>query len=190
MNINEKNLVESGLDPNSYLVLFSLNHQIDSIIIHMKNLKLYDSIIKDLEERGYLKITGEDSTKNFVLRQKALSLFGKKDDVIEWYEQWRNLFPEGINRSGYYYRGNKQEVLKKLTKFRRENPQYSKEQIFNATQRYINRCTRSGAYMLQAHYFIEKEGVGSTLATELESNTESNDTTRTSGIELPGQSIL
>ena len=189
MNINEKSMIESGLDPNSYIVLFSLGHQFELVINYMKSLRLYDNIIKDLEERGYIKITGEDSTKHFVFRQKALILLGQKSNVIEWYEQWRNLFPEGINNGGYYYRGNKQEVLKKLQKFTRDNPQFTKEQIFDATKRYITRCMSSGSYMLLAHYFIEKEGVGSTLSTELE-NTKPNDTTRTTRVSLPGQSIM
>ena len=59
-------------------------------------------------------------------------------------------------------------VLKKMTKFVASYP-YSKEEIFEATKRYVERFSFRGySYMQQAHYFIDKKEVGSTLASECE----------------------
>lgn len=89
-------------------------------------------------------------------------------NVESWIDDWRNLFPEGINPAGYRYRGNKLEVTKKMLKFVANHP-YSKEEIFEATKRYIERFSVRGYnYMQQAHYFIEKKDTGSNLEAECE----------------------
>ena len=45
---------------------------------------------------------------------------------------------------------------------------YTKKQIFEATQNYIDRKAKENySYMMKAEYFIEKDGV-STLATEID----------------------
>lgn len=173
MEINKRKMIKSGLSPTFYITLQSIIHDDKETLQYIKNLKIFEQVIIKLEKEGYVKITGPDKSKDFVLRKKSLSLFTQESNVSEWYEEWRNLFPKGINPAGYRYRGNRQQVLTNLTKFVRKHPQYSKEQIFKATKNYINRCMRTGSYMMLAHYFINKKDVGSTLLTELE-NLEDN----------------
>lgn len=173
MEIDEKKLINSGLSPTLYITLLAIQYNMENILQYLTLLGIFEKAIIELEKQGYVKITGDNISKDFVIRQKTLYLLGENSNVSEWYEQWRNLFPEGNNQSGYNYRGNKQEVLVKLQKFVKKYPKYSKEDIFDATRAYIMRCRSKNSYMQQAHYFIEKKDVGSTLLTELE-NLESN----------------
>lgn len=47
---------------------------------------------------------------------------------------------------------------------------YTREEIFEATKRYVQRFSlKNYNYMQIAHYFIEKQGVGSSLEAECES---------------------
>lgn len=167
MELDERKLISSGLNPTMYVTLYAIYRKKENIIQYIKNLQIFERVIESLEKSGYVKIIGPDKTKDFILRKKAISLLGE-NDVSEWYEEWRNLFPKGINAGGYHYRGNKGEILKKLSKFVENNPEYTKEQIMQATSNYINRMMRSGSYMMLAHYFIDKKDVGSSLLTELE----------------------
>lgn len=123
-----------------------------------------------LEKKGYLKITKD----GLILRKKALSLLAsptkiKEAEVSEWIDNWRELFPPGLNFGGYRYRGERAECITKMRKFIVRNPNITKEEIFEATERYVQRfATKGYAYMMQAHYFIQKQGVGSTLSSEIE----------------------
>ena len=60
------------------------------------------------------------------------------------------------------------EVINKIIKFVNSH-YYSIDEIFQATRDYVERFSLKGyAYMQQAHYFIEKRGVGSSLSAECE----------------------
>lgn len=167
MDIDERRLIESGLTPTVFVTLNAIYKKDETILQYIKNLKLFDKVIDILEVNGYVKVTGPDKNTDYILRKKTVTLLGQ-NNINDWYEEWRNLFPPGTNASGYHYRGNKGEVLIKLTKFVEKNPKYSKEEIMQATKNYINRCSRLNSYMMLAHYFIHKKEVGSTLLTELE----------------------
>ena len=83
-----------------------------------------------------------------------------------------------MNTAGFRYRGDKAEVTQKMIKF--VNTQdYTLEQIFKATRDYVERFSLRGyAYMQQAHYFIQKRGVGSTLSAECEGLAEKSSNTK------------
>lgn len=127
-----------------------------------------------LESQGYVKWHG-DRGRDISLRKKGEDLFSKlskrKKNIPDpkfWIEEWRKIFPEGVNTAGYRYRGNRLEVLKKMTKFVALYD-FSKEEIFEATRKYVERFSVRGYnYMQQAHYFIEKKDAGSSLASECE----------------------
>ncbi len=144
--------------------------------IYNLNFIDFNQAVVFLETKGYVKRYGDQPT-DIMLRKPAEDLFkylkskSKKisqADVAVWFEDWREIFPPGVNSAGYRYRGNRLEGLKKMTKFVNQYP-YTREEIFQATKRYIDRfAIRGYNYMQQAHYFIDKQGVGSNLASECE----------------------
>ncbi len=142
-----------------------------------ENFIRFSGAIRSLENIGLIKWHGS-SVAELTLRQKGEDIFkkhvGKRKKIVttkeikEWSDSWREIFPEGVNSGGFRYRGDKAEVIKKMIKF--VNTQdYTIEQIFQATRDYVERFSLKGyAYMQQAHYFIDKRGVGSTLSAECE----------------------
>ena len=157
------------------LVLVYQNEEAALKDCYDKDFMVFSQMIQKLESYGYLKWHGSD-IKDISLRKLGEDFFAKLSkkkrkpipDVDLWIEDWRKLFPEGVNKGGYRYRGNKLEVLKKMIKFVTAYD-YSKEEIFEATKRYVERFSIRGyTYMQQAHYFIEKKDAGSSLASECE----------------------
>jgi hypothetical protein len=93
---------------------------------------------------------------------KYRNLHKKKDsDVDQWIDEWFELFPKGIKSGGYYtVRCDKQGCIKKLRNFIKNNPEFDKSIIIQATKNYVNEAALQGyAYMKTAPYFIEKSGV-------------------------------
>lgn len=169
------------------ILIFIYEEQHEFLQISLdENFIWFSGTIRSLENIGLVKWHGS-SVAEITLRQKGEDLFkkhvGKKKkihtskDIKEWIDSWREIFPEGINTGGFRYRGDKAEVIKKMIKFV-NTYDYSIDQIFQATRDYVERFSLKGyAYMQQAHYFIEKRGVGSTLNAECESlNEKSNET--------------
>ena len=121
-----------------------------------------------LETLGYIKIV-EEEPFNFILRDKATIIFAtSSDEILELAREYRRMFPQGIRSGGYLVRSDEPTIANKLRKFMKNFKQYSKDQILEATQRYIDRKRAEGwKYMKTASYFIYKDGE-STLATECE----------------------
>ena len=153
-------------------------------ILHDENFLEFETIIRYLEERGYIKKFGPKPT-DVTLRKYAEDLFKKyvgskkkkKDSIVNtWIDAWREIFPPGYNTTGYRYRGNRLECLKKMIKFVDSHEKVSEEEIFKATKHYVEKFAMKGyAFMQQAHYFIMKEDVGSTIESEVESLKERKD---------------
>jgi len=168
-------------------------------LVHDEHFIGFRNAVKELEYKGLVKwhsenpedITlrkiGEDLFKKHVGRKKKITT---AKEVNIWIDSWRELFPKGVNAGGFRYRGDKQEVLKKMIKFVNDND-FTVEQIFQVTKEYIERYSLKGfAYMYLAHYFIEKKGVGSTLASECEGFMERTTDTKEKGGEDYGGAII
>lgn len=123
--------------------------------------------LKVLESAGWIKIMPE----KVVLRSKFKTTFKKyvsSYDVADWIEDWRKLWPAGVKTFKRIVRGDKQGVLKKMKAFLKQYPEYTKEEIFEATQIYVFEKQRENYKAMScADYFIEKEGL-SQLAAYLE----------------------
>jgi len=176
--LNEKYLSvyrDIELPPAEFFILILVYEENFEFLhaLHTQDFMHYDGRIKSLEEQGLIKSYGENIS-DVMLRKKGEELFKRyikkkrKIDVTLCIDEWRKLFPAGSNNGGYRYRGNKLEVIKKMTKFV-SIYNYTREEIFKATQNYIQKFAIKGyMYMQLAHYFIDKQGVGSSLASECE----------------------
>lgn len=165
ISINLKEIALIGLTPTEYCFLISIYKQFDYIGILTEQQK--DNLIKSLENKGFLKITAE----GLVLRKLTLDLMHKDSSpllVDNWIEEWRNLFPTNIKSGGRPIKGDKKSCIRKMTAFLKEYPEYSKEEIFQATRIYIFDKKRDNYnYMVCADYFIYKDKA-SLLASILE----------------------
>jgi len=128
----------------------------------------YNSIIvflESLEERGYLKITG-NGIRDFSLREEGKDLFENVEvnSVVELASKIREIFPAGIYSGGLPVRSSVIDIADKLRKFLKKH-NYTHQQILQATSNYIKRKeSENWNYIQRAVYFIEKDKVSSLAA--------------------------
>jgi len=112
-----------------------------------------------------------------VIKKEVLALPEyNSTNIKDWINEWRNLFPKGVNSNGYRYRGDKQGCYVKMKKFLKEHPDIPVTDIFKATKHHIDMLSLKGSisYLKLAHYFIYKDKI-STLASEIENLGNSTD---------------
>jgi len=112
------------------------------------NIELvYDLVVKEAKA----------SKENDCLKTKVVN--GKRTYTVCWIEEWRKLFPRGLNEyTNRLYKGNLNECNKKMFNFLSRSD-YEKEIIFKATKYALSLAERNDyRYFPQAHYFIEKDG--------------------------------
>lgn len=135
-------------------------------------IKLSENSIKKLSDKGFIKLF----ENKIIIRPLFINTFKEFIPEINsdnWIEDWRNLFPV-IKISSRPAKGSKQNVIKKMMNFVKNNPNYTKEDIINVTKMYLfEKKKQNYKYMQCADYFIEKNGV-STLESLLEYHTNNS----------------
>jgi len=123
----------------------------DKLMIFMKYSKLVESILLQSDK----SVPKQEELEELVTT------------LQEFFPKERKCDSAGIPK--WSYRGNKRDITNRLQKFYKlYGNQWSKEQIIQATQNYVNRFTNDKSYMKILQYFIYKDGEGSQLANELE----------------------
>lgn len=173
-------LIENRITINEYLIL-SLINDIDLLKLYSQKVENLDSSLAKCYENNFIKLIEKKddiSYENIELSSYYKTIL-QSNDPANWIDEWYNLWPNGIKSSGYYVKTDKYSCIKKLQKFRRKYPMYSKTVIIDATRNYINRMGLANyAFMRLAPYFIEKDGI-STLAGECEQLINSSNITNT-----------
>lgn len=189
--VDIEGLIKANININDYLLCqFIAHNDIDGFNSYIEKFGKFftkDTIIELIDKKLlYL----EESDKGFrfsnikvsnlfidtfidkeVLVKKLKSSITNKNnfnEIDEWFDEWYSLWPRGIKVGGYPVKGDRKGCLKRLEKFTKEYPEYSKEVILKATKDYIDLCRINRYnYMKLAHYFIYKDNV-STLASYCE----------------------
>lgn len=202
-SVIEPFLTSYGITIDQYFLcelLFYRNY--NQLYNYAENVKTFGS--KDVDKLislNFIKLIDQDEEKydvenlettgafNTILKRISDNIYKKevpKDDILietvpklepleTWFDSWYNLFPQGVKSGGYLVKSGKQICQKKLNTFIKTHPEFTKEQILEATKRYISDFQKANyAYMKIAPYFIEKGGV-STL--EDYCNNSNTDTT-------------
>lgn len=156
-------LAEHNLSIDEFLVLIHLN---DELYNNSTN------VLKPLEEKQFIKIISDEKV---ILREKGKLLLelisiekissSNKKRIVKSDRLVNNELNSFINDFRNKFKGLKpgsmgSESACKLKMFRwmKENPQYTPEQILNATEIYI-KSLNNYQYLQQADYFIyKKEG--------------------------------
>lgn len=111
-------------------------------------------LFQDNFDIEYFEIKVEDITNHLTLNQVI------DEDLEDFVEQYRRLFPPNIKTSGYPVRGDKKGCQKKMKMFLKNYPEYNQEHVLKATRNYINEMKYKGYQcMMLAHNFIKKDDV-------------------------------
>ena len=134
-----EDLIEKGLITKCNCSLFELNKK-DSVI--NKGINVCNSVLLDSSKET-------KKTINIVkLRWQNLAI------------KLRDIYPKGkMPGTSYYYKGNIEDIRKKLQSFFLRYPNYTDEQIITATQKYINSMNGDYTYLKLLKYFIWKSEV-------------------------------
>lgn len=155
-----------GISPNEFCLIFLLYNDCKNTI------EASAEMILNLEAKGFIK----DQEDGIILRKKALDLFSKpvtsipdkQNELESFVEKYRSLFPQGVKSGNRLVKGDKHGCLSKLKNFKLKYPEYSQDEILEATKVYIDLCRkRNYDKMTSADYFVEKDKV-SMLAGYLE----------------------
>ena len=197
-------LVKNKVSPNGFLVLHCTY-----------NGYMYPNYINFSSEQYRLEITGHLSKEltgvNHVYKitEKGLHLLREAEHVLtkvkrpkkavplqEWEEnvtKYNEMFPktkkEGTNIS---FRTNPRELMDRFMWFFKEYPEYTWEQVFKATEKYLESFDEATGftYMQTSKYFIKKEDKSktttSTLATMCYNIAEGNDVDMNTGYRYFG----
>lgn len=177
--MNQKQLLEKKLRPDEIFLL---------TLLKKKDEDLYSSLIKDfyyvdalirLRDKKLIKVSTSISTdtlfKDITVPKELHSLYGKptvsqlKPKVSKWIQDYRDLYPKGMNPNGYPYRGDKKGCINNMAKFLYNYPEFDdKGLILKATGIYLEQKKKDGyAYVSMADRFIWKNDM-STLASYCE----------------------
>lgn len=182
VEVDIEKLIKTGLDINQYLFCQFIYQQ--SSLELEKYIKLFGQFydrasVEFIRSLGYLDLKDEDKgyrfsnmfvTESFVNEfiEKPIPLKLKNNKVESWIDEWFELWPRGIKSGAYLVRSDKHGCFKKMEKFCKINPTYSKDIILKATKDYIDYCRMHNYKFMQlAHYFISKHD-NSNLAAQCE----------------------
>lgn len=175
--ISLKKLIDNGLSADKYTFLYLLHIE--------ERWKLSQYIEKcggfsgqkklDLINLGYIEKKNINNRSINLNNLQTTEVFKKiltgeeeSENVENWINDWYNLWPVGVKTGGYYLKTDKKGSLHKMKRFLVKHPEYTREDIMQATKNYLNEQSIKGyTYTKLAPYFIEKENL-SVLAGECE----------------------
>jgi len=149
---------QNQLTPNYYVMLYYIHNNLPH--------KLGPNTKVALQKLEFLDSQGNLTNKVEQLFKEKTSLKELTDEELkDFLKELVNIFPKGVKTAGQYVKsavGN--NLLRKFKKWLAEYD-YSKDTIIKATEAYVKVKKRENFnYMMVFTYFIEKQGVGSTLA--------------------------
>jgi len=140
---------------SEYILIYLLYHDCKEKIV------VTAEMILNLETKGFVK----DLPEGIILRKKAIDLFNtsvpiKTKSLEEFVDNYRSLFPSGVKSGNRLVKGDRYGCLNKFKTFNLKYPEYSKEDILEATKVYVDLCRkRNYDKMTSADYFIEKDKI-------------------------------
>ena len=170
IEINTEVLIANNLTANELLILSILYNRKDDLLKELASNVHYLMALTELKRKEFIMVTGQISRNmslnDILISEKAMRLVNKKTkaafkrEVALWIDEYRSLFPKGLNNNHHPYKGSKKGCIDKMASFVMSNPNFSKELILKVTKNYITEKAKDNyAYMSEAHYFIEKNNV-------------------------------
>jgi hypothetical protein len=165
----------NDLAPNEYVHLYLLFNGISH--------KVFGDEQITLDSKGFIRITPE----GIIITKKGVDVFAKKskkeaakqEDLYEFVEKYRQLFPDGIKSMGRIAKTDAYSCINKFKSFKKKF-KFTEEQILEATRQYIALKKRVNYDKITcSDYFIEKNGA-SMLASYCENLNKQTNYERTS----------
>lgn len=151
--INEAMLEKYNLSLAEALILIASE-------IAEKNNTTLDYILRVMKLKNYILSDGNLNPlcSNILKGLSKGNTHNKVEKIdLSFIKSLQNIFPEGKKEgTNIYWRGNSSEVRKKLEVFVAKNPHITKDDILDATKRYVKSFNGNYSYMRTLKYFILK----------------------------------
>lgn len=165
-------LVKEGVTPNGLFVL----HCIKGKFSYANFVNMQTELYK-LTVNGFIEVTGDDSFKQYNITKKGFDVLKKTSDFSskeepqkkpkvefsEWQDQivrYNTMFPKGKKPgTAMSFRTTPKELYDRFKWFFEEYPEYSWDDVFKATERYVSNFEEQNdySYMQLSKYFIKKD---------------------------------
>lgn len=161
VTLDTKSIKELGMTPNEYVYLaFLVNNLECDLFLGIAYARLVEMDLITLDKKRKPTPTQKTFDLFQIPVQGVTVPTDPRMDVPSWIEEYREIFPKGVRSGGYPVRGSKAGCLKKMEKFVKTHPHYTKDMILEVTKAYVERKSRQMyQHMKLADYFIEKDGV-------------------------------
>ena len=151
--LNQYKIGEQGFTLSEFLILLCIRQGVNPKDV-LKRLLDTDKIIS--EDGDYLIHSGWAKRMDLALLN-ADEQIPKEQDIENLVKRLIDLFPTGKKEgTNQYYRGSKKDIATKLRKFFKIYGNYSHEDVYNATKRYVDSFNGDYRYMRILKYFIFK----------------------------------
>lgn len=171
IKVEEEVLKKLKINLNAYFILYCIKNKEEEFLLFLLDdgNYIHDFTLLEKKEIIYQMHKSNNITTQYCINVDYAILIPSTGKKIEkeykarhWVQEFREIFPKGKNSGGYPYRGDKQGCITNLEKFIKNNPEYDKDIILNATKFYVKSKAKDGYdYMQLAHYFIYKNGISS-----------------------------
>ncbi len=144
---------QQGLKLSEFLVLLCIRQGVNPKDV-LNSLLSSNKIV--IEDGKYLVHSGWANKMDLALLNADVEI-PKEQDLDELVKKLIDLFPTGKKEgTNQYYRGSKKDIATKLRKFFKIYGNYSHEDVYNATKRYVDSFNGDYRYMRILKYFIFK----------------------------------
>ena len=117
--------------------------------------------IRSLQERGLLLDDGIPNGDALLFTHDS-PVETVKLPIEEFCDRYYELFPTGVKSGGYPVRDGLTNTIKKMTVFRKEYPDFTDDDILDATRKYVADKKKEGyAFMKLASHLIYKDRMSS-----------------------------
>lgn len=182
--LNQKKIGEQGFTFSEFLILMCIRYGVNPKEA-LNSLLASNKIV--FEDGRYLIHSGWANRMDLALLNADVDI-PEEEDLEELVKRLIDLFPTGKKEgTNQYYRGSKKDITTKLRKFFKIYGNYTYEDVYNATKRYVDSFNGDYRYMRILKYFIFKserkvgeDGIMyvenvSQLAEYLENNDDTNE---------------
>lgn len=172
VNVDDKVCEANGITKDEAFILAAIQYGTED---------MYNHLIKE----GYItKINSScyELNKKYTITNRGINLFSdivlnsdkniteSSNSISELASKLREIYPTGkMPGTTYYYKGNLQDIEKKLKSFKKRYGNYTDEDIIKATENYIKSFNGNYTYLKLLKYFIWKDEKrdGETIATSV-----------------------
>lgn len=172
VNVDDKVCEANGITKDEAFILAAIQYGTED---------MYSHLIKE----GYItKINSScyELNKKYTITNRGINLFSdivlnsdrniteSSNSISELASKLREIYPTGkMPGTTYYYKGNLQDIEKKLKSFKKRYGNYTDEDIIKATENYIKSFNGNYTYLKLLKYFIWKDEKrdGETIATSV-----------------------